>query len=108
MSISTDHTEQARALISLGFPALHARMKDVFEWLRDSNCPDNWIVSEFLLASGPTILPHVRDVLRGKDVDLIVHGAAGVGTPDQAGSWTVGQGEGAIGADPRKSPVLPR
>jgi hypothetical protein len=59
--------DQALAIIARGYPAVAPQLPDLVRWLQDSNWPGTREVTDFLIALGEPVIPHVREVLRGTD-----------------------------------------
>ncbi len=60
-------TDKAYALVALGFPAVHAVIPQILEWLQDLNWPIARTFQPFLIGIGKPLSPYVANVLAGND-----------------------------------------
>jgi Domain of unknown function (DUF5071) len=67
MPNSKHDTEQAEAIVALGYPAIAPLLPDMLEWLQDRNWPVGLVFKPFLVSLGPVIGPHVREILAKSD-----------------------------------------
>lgn len=59
--------QRARAIVTLGFPAIAPIVPSVLEWIQDINWPVAHIFAPFLASIGSELAPYVRTVLETDD-----------------------------------------
>lgn len=60
-------TENARALVTRGYPAVEPVLPALLEWVQDLNWPVAQVLQPFLADIGRPLAPHVRYVLESDD-----------------------------------------
>jgi hypothetical protein len=59
--------DRAKAIISLGYPAVAPVLRDLLEWLQDGNWPLSHSIGDFLVSIGAPVVPLIREVFQGSD-----------------------------------------
>ena len=59
--------ERAKALVQLGYPAVHPVLPELFVWIQDMNWPVAQIIAPFLATIGAPLIPEIRRVLATSD-----------------------------------------
>ena len=60
-------TDKAKAVVSLGFPAVEPALPSLMEWMQDINWPVAQVLQPFLAHIGAPLEPHIRVVLQSDD-----------------------------------------
>jgi len=60
-------SENARAIVAQGYPAVEPVLAELLEWLQDPNWPISGRIASFLATIGEPLIPHVRYVLQSND-----------------------------------------
>lgn len=60
-------TEQAEALVALGYPAVAPVLPDLLECVADRNWPIAQVLLPLLVGIGAPLAPHIRHILQNED-----------------------------------------
>ena len=60
-------TEQAQALVALGYPAVKPVLPELMEWIQDINWPVAHVIAPFLATIGLPLVPYIRQVFATSD-----------------------------------------
>src|SRR5215510_15692175 len=73
--------DRAKALVSIGYPAVAPILPDLLEWLQDGNWPVSHVIGPFLASIGKPLTEEVRRILQTQDhlwkywilLDVVAH-----------------------------------